>query len=119
MTPHLVEFRTSLHRLHHVVQGQPGDSHRGQRLHLDTGPTGGRHGGGENAPPSSHCSISTAIESMGSGWHSGINSEVRLAAMIPATRADAKASPLGSNPEKSWSRVRRKAEHPRQPQSAP
>src|SRR2546421_8147457 len=33
---------------------------------------------------------------IGRGWQSGISSEVRLAAMIPATRATAIASPLAS-----------------------
>ena len=36
-----------------------------------------------------------------SGWHSGTRSGVRLAAMIPATRATASASPFGTSPDLS------------------
>src|SRR5699024_9212529 len=35
---------------------------------------------------------------IGSGWHSGISSQVRLAAMMPATLAVPNASPLGRSP---------------------
>src|SRR5918995_1553373 len=48
---------------------------------------------------------STSTPVIGSGWHSGIRSGVRLAPMIPATLATARASPLGSPAEASSSRV--------------
>ena len=35
------------------------------------------------------------------GWHSGIRSGVRLAPVIPAIRATASASPLGTVPDRS------------------
>ncbi len=43
-------------------------------------------------------SKSTETASIGSGWQSGISSPVRLAAMMPATRATASTSPLGTAP---------------------
>src|ERR1700694_284320 len=48
-------------------------------------------------PPSSTSSKSTATLVIGSGWQSGMSSAVRLAAMIPATRATPRASPLASS----------------------
>ncbi|MNH30385.1 hypothetical protein D3C79_906770 [compost metagenome] len=45
----------------------------------------------------------TAVSS--SGWHSGISSWVRLAAMIPAIRDTAKTSPLGWPPVQISARV--------------
>src|SRR4030088_3009883 len=42
---------------------------------------------------------------IGSGWQSGISSEVRFAAMIPATRATPRASPFASSEARIASRV--------------
>ena len=42
---------------------------------------------------------STSMPVRASGWHNGMRSLVRLAASTPATRAVARASPLGSPPE--------------------
>jgi hypothetical protein len=56
----------------------------------------------------------TSTESIGNGWHSGTMSLVRLAAMMPASRAVAMASPLSSS--RAWmrrivsGRARRRAE---------
>ena len=47
------------------------------------------------ATPFSHRLISTSTWERGKAWHMGINSEVRLAAMIPARRATSSGSPLG------------------------
>ena len=44
-------------------------------------------------------SKSTSTPVSASWWHSGIRSLVRLAARMPATRAVASASPLGSPPD--------------------
>src|SRR3954465_5719029 len=41
---------------------------------------------------------STVTEAIGNGWQSGIRSDVRLAAMMPAMRATPSASPLASAP---------------------
>ena len=46
---------------------------------------------------------STATPVSGSGWHRGTRSGVRLAAMMPAMRATARASPLGRVPSSIWS----------------
>ena len=46
---------------------------------------------------------STATDESASGWHNGTRSEVRLAAMIPATRATPSASPLGTPSPRSSS----------------
>ncbi len=47
---------------------------------------------------------STATEVKASGWHNGISSAVRFAAMIPARRATASTSPLPISP--AWIRAR-------------
>ena len=44
---------------------------------------------------------STVTLLSGSGWHSGISWGVALAAMMPATRLTASASPLGRSPATS------------------
>ena len=44
-------------------------------------------------PPSTKSKSTLTLES-GSGWHSGMRSGVRLAAMMPATRATCRASPF-------------------------
>src|SRR5581483_9320154 len=48
--------------------------------------------------PSATTRRSTATCVSGSGWHSGISSAVRFAAMIPASCAVVSASPFGSAP---------------------
>ena len=48
--------------------------------------------------PSSDGTRSTEMPLTGSGWHSGISSWVRFAAMIPAMRAVASTSPFGARP---------------------
>ena len=49
--------------------------------------------------PLAACGVNaTSIEETGSGWQSGMSSGVFLAASMPATRATAKTSPLGSRP---------------------
>ena len=45
--------------------------------------------------PFSHTRRVTAMCDSATGWHIGINSEVRFAAMIPAVRATSSGSPLG------------------------
>src|SRR5829696_2092613 len=55
------------------------------------------------APSSGTRSTSTPV--IGSGWQSGISSGVRLAPMIPATRATARASPFGRSLAARSSRV--------------
>src|SRR5208283_4235578 len=47
------------------------------------------------ATPFSHTRRVTAMWLSGSGWHIGISSEVRFAAIIPAIRATSSGSPLG------------------------
>src|SRR5262245_23465247 len=42
--PDALDAYAALHRLHHVVDGEAGDRHRGQRLHLDPGRAGDLHG---------------------------------------------------------------------------
>src|SRR5205823_3772483 len=49
------------------------------------------------APGGSTASETSTCES-GSGWQRGISSAVRLAAIMPASRATASTSPLGSGP---------------------
>ena len=49
--------------------------------------------------------ISISMPSMGSGWHIGMSSQVRFAAIIPAIRAQANTSPLGISPDKIRDRV--------------
>ena len=48
---------------------------------------------------------STLIAEIGSGWHSGIRSAVRLAAMIPASRATPNTSPFLASPERISAKV--------------
>src|SRR5216117_807840 len=43
--PHLLDFHPPVHRLHHVVDGEQGDGHRRERLHLHSRPPD-RLGGG-------------------------------------------------------------------------
>ena len=45
--------------------------------------------------PFSHRRRVTAMCDSGTGWHIGINSAVRFAAMIPAVRATSSGSPFG------------------------
>src|SRR5688572_32136770 len=45
------------------------------------------------------------MDSSGRGWHKGISSPVRLAAMMPAIRAAARASPLAKVPERRAARA--------------
>ena len=45
--------------------------------------------------PFSHTHKVTAMCDSATGWHIGIRSEVRFAAMIPAVRATSSGSPLG------------------------
>src|SRR5947209_10615876 len=45
--------------------------------------------------PFSHTSVLTSTKDRGSGWHIGINSAVRLAAVMPANRAISSGLPLG------------------------
>ena len=77
--PDVGELRAAIDRLDHVVERQPGDDDRRQRLHLDAGAIGRprRRGDrdavvaerrGRRSPP---CSAT--------GWHSGTRSGVRLA----------------------------------------
>src|SRR6478672_8951650 len=48
---------------------------------------------------------STATEVSGTGWHRGINSEVRFAAWMPATRATPKTSPFFEFPSRTRAKV--------------
>src|SRR5947209_19889402 len=45
--------------------------------------------------PFSNTSVLTSMKERGSGWHIGINSAVRLAAVMPANRATSRGLPLG------------------------
>ena len=67
----------------------------GQRLHLDAGLGGGLGGGGDGDARRRRAPASTSTCVSGSGWHSGTMSGVRLAAMIPATRATREDVALG------------------------
>ncbi len=48
---------------------------------------------------------STSTEVKASGWHNGISSAVRFAAMMPASRATASTSPLATSPARMRSSV--------------
>ena len=96
----IADHHAAVDRLQHVVDGQRRDRDRGQRLHLDAGRAGGRRRGASivDAPAaaSARGRPSTAVSA--SGWQSGISSAVRLAAMIPASRATPSTSPLAAPP---------------------
>jgi hypothetical protein len=51
----------------------------------------------------SSASMLTSMPVSGSGWHRGISSAVRLAAMIPASSAVAITAPFGAVPERTAS----------------
>src|SRR5213078_3613782 len=55
--------------------------------------------------PAGSGTSSTSTCASGSGWQSGTRSAVRLAAMMPARRATASASPFGSAPAAIWASV--------------
>src|ERR1044071_6405808 len=55
--------------------------------------------------PSSRSSARTSACVSGSGWHKGISSAVRFAAMMPAMRAASKGSPFGVRPARSAATV--------------
>ena len=56
---------------------------------------------------------STSTNDSGRGWQSGISSAVRLAAWIPAIRAVADTSPLGSSPRSTAAAVAGAIRHDR------
>ena len=85
-------------RLDHVVDRQRRDGDGVQRFHLDAG----LRRSSARAPrcrsrPRSGRSTTSACESA-SGWHSGITSDVRFAAMMPASRAVCSGSPFFTAP---------------------
>ena len=80
-------------RLAHVVDRQQADLHGGQRLHLDAGAAErlDLRGAAHARWPRASSSNSTATRVIGSGWHSGISSAVRLARLDRGDARDADA----------------------------
>ena len=78
----------------HVVNGQGRDGHGRQGLHFDARLGLDRHRGLDGQRPVvGRCEVHRhGFEA--SGWHSGIKSAVRLAAMMPASRATSSTSPF-------------------------
>ncbi len=84
----LAHHHAAVGRLAHVVDGEQAHLHRGQRFHLDAGaPERLDLRGAAHARAASSISKSTATRVIGSGWHSGIRSAVRLLAWMAAMRA--------------------------------
>src|SRR5262249_14987438 len=99
------DAHAALDRLDHVVDGETGDRHCGQRLHLDPGAAADLHGGADLEGGRRAGWISRAIGETGSGGHSGMSSGVRFAAMRRAMRATPITSPFAALPLSTRSSV--------------
>ena len=103
-------------RLDHVVDRERGDGDGRQRFHLDAGLPGRADARLDARSRRASASSSTSTCVSGSGWQSGISVDVRLAAMMPASRAVWSGSPFFTVPARiSRSAARRHRDRARAP----
>ena len=104
--PDALDAHAAVDRFHHVIDGEAGDRNGGERFHLDAGLAGHFYARGD--ADAGQLGIGRDVDSTcdnSRGWHSGINSWVRLAAMMPAMRAVPSTSPFLASPLRTMSSV--------------